>query len=42
MRYGAVLREHGIAIALALVISTLLGMAVTALVLVAFERESVA
>ncbi len=39
MRYGAILRAHGLALALALVVSTLLGMAVTALVLLAFERR---
>ena len=39
MRYGAVLRAHGVALAVALVVSTVLGMLVTALVLVAFERR---
>ena len=39
MRYGAVFREHGAALAVAIVVSTVLGMSVTALVLVAFERR---
>jgi putative effector of murein hydrolase LrgA (UPF0299 family) len=40
MRYGAILRAHGIALATALIVSTVLGMTVTALVLVAFERRT--
>ena len=39
MRYGAILRAHGLALACAILVSTVLGMAVTALVLVAFERR---
>jgi holin-like protein len=39
MRYGALLQTHGIAIAVAIVVSTALGMATTAVVLVALERR---
>jgi putative effector of murein hydrolase LrgA (UPF0299 family) len=40
MRYGTILRAHGVALAAALIVSTVLGMAVTALVLLAFERRT--
>jgi holin-like protein len=39
MRYGAILHTSGVALAAALIVSTLIGLAVTALVLVAFERS---
>jgi holin-like protein len=39
MRYGAMLRAHGLAIAAAIVVSTVLSLAVTSLVLTALERR---
>jgi putative effector of murein hydrolase LrgA (UPF0299 family) len=39
MRYGAILRQHGGALAVAIVVSTVLGMLTTAVVLLAFERR---
>jgi putative effector of murein hydrolase LrgA (UPF0299 family) len=39
MRYGAILRQHGLALAVAILVSTVLGMLTTAFVLLAFERR---
>jgi holin-like protein len=40
MRYGGLLRAHGLAIAVAIVVSTVLGMATTALVMQALDRRT--